>query len=112
MAWRNLFRRRQHNVAKILCLALGLSVSAVIIAEIYYEQTFDQSYPDFDRICRVTEGFKMKAQEFTESSNTSGGVVPMMKRTIPQVELATRTNPIVTDGEVETDDKVRVRADV
>lgn len=112
MAWRNLFRPRQHNVAKILCLALGLSVSAVIIAEIYYEQTFDQSYPDYDRICRVTEGFKMKAQEFTEGSNTSGGVAPMMKRTIPQVELATRTNPIVTDGEVETDDKVRVRADV
>ena len=112
MAWRNLFRRRQHNVAKILCLALGLSVSAVIIAEIYYEQTFDQCYPDYDRICRVTEGFKMKAQEFTEGFNTSGGVAPMMKRTIPQVELATRTNPIVTDGEVETDDKVRVRADV
>lgn len=110
--WRNLFRPRQHNVAKILCLALGLSVSAVIIAEIYYEQTFDQSYPDYDRICRVTEGFKMKAQEFTEGFNTSGGVAPMMKRTIPQVELATRTNPIVTDGEVETDDKVRVRADV
>ena len=42
----NLPRRGQHNVAKIVCLALGLAMSAVIIAEVYYEQTFDQCYPD------------------------------------------------------------------
>ncbi|MCI6550397.1 MAG: ABC transporter permease [Prevotella sp.] len=112
LAVRNLFRRGQHNAVKILCLALGLSVSAVIIAEIYYEQTFDQCYPDHGRICRVTEGFKMKAQEFTEGSRTSGGVAPLMKRTIPQVELATRINPIMVDGEVETDDRTRVRAHI
>lgn len=112
LALRNLFRRGQHNAVKILCLALGLSVSAVIIAEIYYEQTFNQCFPDHARICRVTEGFKMQAQPFTEGRNTSGGVAPLMQRTIPQVELATRINPIVTEGEVETGDKTRVRADV
>ena len=112
LAVRNLFRRGQHNVVKILCLALGLSMSAVIIAEIYYEQTYNQCFPDYERICRVTEGFKMKAQDFTEGENTSGGVAPLMKQTIPQVELATRTNPIVTGGEVEADDKTRIRADI
>lgn len=112
LALRNLPRRGQHNVVKILCLALGLSISAVIIAEIYYEQTYDQCYPDYDRICRVTEGFKMKAQDFTESFSTSGGVAPLMKKTIPEVELATRTNPIATDGEIEDNEKVKVKADV
>lgn len=62
----NIPRKGQHNIVKILCLTLGLSISAVIIAEIYYEQTYNQSFPDHKRICRVTEGFQMKEQEYTE----------------------------------------------
>lgn len=53
----NIPRKGQHNIVKILCLTLGLSISAVIIAEIYYEQTYNQSFPDHKRICRVTEAF-------------------------------------------------------
>ena len=33
-AFKNLPRRGQHNFVKILCLALGLAISSVIIAEI------------------------------------------------------------------------------
>ena len=40
-AFKNLPRRGQHNFVKILCLALGLAISSVIIAEIYFEQTYD-----------------------------------------------------------------------
>lgn len=107
----NIPRKGQHNIVKILCLTLGLSISAVIIAEIYYEQTYNQSFPDHKRICRVTEGFQMKEQEYTEGSQTPGGVAPLMMKTIPQVELATRVNPLVT-GEVETNDKKRLNADI
>ena len=32
--FRDIPRRGQHNVVKILCLALGLGLSAVVIAEI------------------------------------------------------------------------------
>ncbi len=110
-ALRNLPRRGQHNVVKILCLAFGLSISAVVIAEIYYEQTFDQCFPDYKRICRVTEGFKMQSQPFMEGDNTPGGVAPKMRQIIPQVELATRVNPLF-GGEVETDDRVRVWANI
>ncbi len=110
-AVRNLPRRGQHNVVKILCLTLGLAVSAVIIAEIYYEQTYNQSFPDYGRICRVSEGFQMKEQEYMEADQTPGGVAPLMQKTIPQVELATRVNPLTT-GEVETTDRKRLKANI
>ncbi len=44
-AFKNLPRRGQHNFVKILCLALGLAISSVIIAEIYFEQTYDTYFP-------------------------------------------------------------------
>ena len=110
-AWRSLPRRGQHNVVKILCLALGLSMSAVIIAEVYYEQTYNQCFSDHLRICRVTEAFKTKNQELGEHAKTSGGVAPLMKKTIAKVELATRINPI-SSAEVELDNKTRIKADI
>ena len=47
-AFKNLPRRGQHNFVKILCLALGLAISSVIIAEIYFEQTYDTYFPGSD----------------------------------------------------------------
>ena len=108
----NLPRRGQHNVAKIVCLALGLAMSAVIIAEVYYEQTFDQCYPDYQCICRVQERFRLNQGELMESANTSGGVGPLMQKTIPQVELATRTNVIVGNEELVLDSMDRIKASI
>ena len=48
-AFKNLPRRGQHNFVKILCLALGLAISSVIIAEIYFEQTYDTYFPGWER---------------------------------------------------------------
>ena len=48
-AFKNLPRKGQHNFVKILCLALGLAISSVIIAEIYFEQTYDTYFPGWER---------------------------------------------------------------
>lgn len=48
-AFKNLPRRGQHNFVKILCLSLGLAISSVIIAEIYFEQTYDTYFKGWDR---------------------------------------------------------------
>lgn len=109
--FRDIPRRGQHNVVKILCLALGLGLSAVVIAEIYYEQTYDRHYPAYHRICMVSELISSKGKAPDEYSKTSGGVAPLMRKTIAQVELATRTN-FISSGEVELDDKRRIDADV
>ena len=48
-AFKNLPRRGQHNFVKILCLSLGLAISSVIIAEIYFEQTYDTYFKGWNR---------------------------------------------------------------
>ena len=54
-AFKNLPRRGQHNFVKILCLALGLAISSVIIAEIYFEQTYDTYFPGWERTYQISE---------------------------------------------------------
>ncbi len=85
-------RRGQHNLAKILCLALGLAISSVIIAEIYYEQTFDTHFAGADRTYRVIEKFKIgDMADMQDCPNTPGAWAPGIKKYVPMVEAATRT---------------------
>ena len=91
-AFSGLARRGQHNIAKILCLGLGLAVSSVIIAEIYYEQTFDSHFAGADRTYRVIEKFKVgDMSDMEEGSHTPGAWAPGIKKYVPMVEAATRT---------------------
>ena len=52
-AIKNLPRRGQHNLAKIVCLGFGLSVSAVLIGEVYFEQTVETWFPGHERTYRA-----------------------------------------------------------
>ena len=69
-AFKNLPRRGQHNFVKILCLALGLAISSVIIAEIYFEQTYDTYFPGWDRTYIISE-VGTNHGETMEFTNTS-----------------------------------------
>ncbi len=98
-AFKNLPRRGQHNLVKILCLALGLAVSSVIIAEIYFEQTYDTYFPGWERTYQISEKGSMgsdSGQKPFEFPQTSGATAPGIKQYAPFVEAATR---IVNIGE-------------
>ena len=41
----NLPRRGRHNVAKILCLGFGLAIGAVLIAQVYFQESYDTFFP-------------------------------------------------------------------
>ncbi len=93
-AFSGLARRGQHNFAKILCLGLGLAISSVIIAEIYYEQTFDTHFAGADRTYHVIEKYKVgDMSDMQDSPNTPGAWAPGIKKYVPMVEAATRTTP-------------------
>ena len=49
-ALKNLTRRGQHNIIKILCLGIGFALASVLIAKLWYEHEYDTCYPDHDRI--------------------------------------------------------------
>lgn len=93
-AFKNLPRRGQHNFVKILCLALGLAISSVIIAEIYFEQTYDTYFPGWDRTYQISEvgtmGSDAEGQPPFSYFATSGATAPGIKQYAPMVEAATR----------------------
>lgn len=92
-AFKNLPRRGQHNFVKILCLALGLAISSVIIAEIYFEQTYDTYFPGWERTYQISEVGSMPSFNGSKPfsfNQTSGAIAPGVKDYAPMVEAATR----------------------
>ena len=101
-AIKNLPRRGQHNLAKIVCLGFGLSVSAVLIGEVYFEQTFDTWFPGHERTYTINEDVVQNGQ-YNEWSSTSGAVAPGIKDMSPQVEAATRYTFMLGDVKATID---------
>lgn len=92
------------TVIKIICLGLGLAMGLLLIAKVYFEQTYDCFYPDADRIYKVYEHAVMDGEE-KEYMQTAGGVAPGIKEYTPQVEAATRYTYLLDKTSVVTDDK-------
>lgn len=84
-----LFSKGQHNVAKIICLAAGLAMASVIIAEVYWEKTYNDWFPEASRTYQIGESIERDNQQ-QKFSQTSGGVAPGLKASCPQIEAATR----------------------
>lgn len=89
IAIRSLFKRGQHNVMKIISLGIGLTIGLVLIAKVHFENTYDNFYPDGDRIYRVYEKFFMNG-EVGDHGQTPAGVIPLLKQETPEIEAATR----------------------
>lgn len=104
IAFRSLFKKGRHNVIKIVSLSVGLAVGLILIAKIYFEQSYDTFYPDNERIYGVyTKG--IFNGELDEHWNLPGGIVPAMKREIPSVEQGTRYTHVGTQTFTMEDDK-------
>ena len=101
-AIKNLPRRGQHNLAKIVCLGFGLAVSAVLIGEVYFEQTFDTWFSGHERTYTINEDVVQNGQ-YNEWSSTSGAVAPGIKAISPQVEAATRYSFMLSDVKTTVD---------
>ena len=104
LAYRSLFKKGRSNGIKILSLGVGLAVGLVLIAKIYFEQTYDDFYPAADRIYRIYGNYSMPGEEGGEpslmlSGYTSGGVAPGLKTEIP----APFKKPVMFGGPVQDD---------
>ena len=93
----------RRNLIKILCLSVGLAVGFLLVAKIYFEQSYDSSFPDIDRIYRLTESVVQNG-EYREYQNTPGGSGPELQRNIPQIEKATRFTTLIGEAVVKLDD--------
>lgn len=110
-AFKNLPRRGQHNFVKILCLALGLAISSVIIAEIYFEQTYDTYFPGWERTYQISE-VGSNHGETMEFTNTSGATAQGVKQYAPMVEAATSTLYFYDGAQCKMEDQNIVSANI
>ena len=97
-AIRNLGRRGQHNVVKIVCLAVGLALGSVMIAEVWYEKNYDTWFPGHERTYRVYLSGSLNGQH-VESRFTSGATAMGLRKYCPQVEAATRWRELLDKGQ-------------
>lgn len=86
---RNLFRKGQNTMAKVLTLCLGLTFGLVLIAKVYFEGSYNTHYPDNERIFLVSQ-VMTKYEENKEYHQVSGGVVTQLKEMNPEIEECTR----------------------
>lgn len=79
----------RRNIIKTVCLTLGLAIGFLLVAKVYFEETYDTFFPDSDRIYRLNESVEMNG-EYREYPHTAGAIAPGLKRYSPIVEAATR----------------------
>lgn len=104
MAVLNIPRKGRHNIVKILCLGAGMAMGAVIIAEVYYEQTYDTWFPNHERTYLVNEMI-VHDGEYKEYPQTSGAIAKGLKDNCPQIEAATKIGDAIYDMYFITDDE-------
>ena len=97
MAVRSLGQKSRHNIMKIASLAIGLAVGLVLIAKACFEQSFDDFYPEGDRVYRIYEKFLMNGQ-LKPYPHVAGGVTVYMKEMMPEIEAATRFTALGADA--------------
>ena len=107
-AIKTLNKRGQHNWTKIVCLAIGLAAGVVLIGKVGFEQSYDDFFPESNRIHVVYEDYIYNG-EYCHRPLTAGAVAPGMKRYCPQVEAATRYTDLINDMPIVTEDDRRVR---
>lgn len=109
IAARSLFRKGRHNDIKILSLGVGLAMGLVLIAKVCFELSYDNFYPESDRIFAIQENVAIGDKDLEDYPHVSGGIAPGMKAEIPGVEAATRCS---TMGELvmKTPDKNKYTA--
>lgn len=84
----------RRNITKIICLTVGLAIGLILVAQVYFVQSFDRSIKDSDRIYRVTESATVNG-EYMEYIFVPGAIAPGFKNGIPQVEAATRITVMI-----------------
>ncbi len=89
IAWRNLKIEPFFTLLNMFGLAIGMAGSLLIALYIYDELSFNNTFPDAERIYRVNADVKFGGKVFN-SAQVSDPVAQTLKKDLPQVELATR----------------------
>lgn len=91
-------KRGNGNGTKILLLGVGLAMGLILVAKIYFEQSFDSFPTDSERVYIIIENYNYTDNgEPTRGGRTPGAIAPGIKRYSPSVEVATRCTYLAED---------------
>ncbi|MDO1445289.1 ABC transporter permease [Rhodocytophaga aerolata] len=92
IAWRNLSKHKLYSAIKIGGFALGIAACLLIMLFIRDELSYDQHYPNKDRIYRVVGLFNDNG-EIERDVWFPAPLAGVLKQDYPEVELTGRINP-------------------
>ena len=110
-ALRTLFKKGNHNFIKILSLGAGLAIGLVLIAKVCFETSYDNFYPDANRIYKVKMN-SVQNDVSNEYGQVPGGVTPGMQAEVPGVEVGTRITWLWDNGIFRTQDKKKYKGEL
>lgn len=104
---RYLLHSRGNNGIKIISLALGLPMSLVLFAQVAFEMSYDNFYPDTDRLYRIRRVLNMTQEEKEKDMPIiNAPVAPAMLKEFPEIESATVITSWSSDSKL-TDEENR-----
>jgi putative ABC transport system permease protein len=92
-ALRNLVRNRAYAAINLLGLALGYTAAILIALYVRDEFTFDQSFPNADRIYQIGEFIEPPGSPPIRTSVTAAYIAPTLQLDFPEIDLVTRLVP-------------------
>jgi putative ABC transport system permease protein len=90
-AWRNLLRQKMYSIINIGGLAIGMSVSFILLIYVYNEFSFDKFYPNTDRLYQVFRN-QVSNHEINTNTATPMPLAPVMQQVYPDIEKIARTD--------------------
>lgn len=96
-----LFKKGNQSATKIILLGSGLAMGLVLVAKIYFEQTYENFVPDLNRTYMVYPIYEIDGAP-KEWTKTPGAIAPGIKRYSPAIEVATRFTPLAEDIVIKT----------
>lgn len=109
--FRSVFKRGRNQIIKIISLSVGLALGLVLIAKVYFEQSYNDFFPDKERIYMIMSNYSTNDGNMYYGQ-TPGGVAVGMKDELPEVEYGTRYTALAFEAVLVTPDKKKYYGDV
>ena len=98
------------DIVKILSLAFGLAIGAVLVAKVCFELQYDSFFANKEQVYKIITGCIINGGEPGSANQISGAVAPGFKEHVPGVKAATRVTPVFNNQNYYTEEKNKLNA--
>ncbi len=95
-------KKNSDILIKVLSLGVGLALSIVLIAKVFFELSYDSFYKDIDRVYKINTWYSQNGGEH-DYEQVSGAVAMGFMEEVPGVEVGTRTTPLFDGAYLDED---------